>query len=173
MQDTSWFEILIRNPLIATPTSSAPTPPVCLQGEFWSVLSYELTAITISNVFDYHLTAVCVDSTYNTVNSPLTDTLVSRQLYFNTDAFLDCRFYLPETLYLRFPISRRGHFWKWNLYLFHCSRSLLGRHTTYCINWLLWQSNRSVGIGFLKLPSCLAWHQERVSVAIFGYPTET
>ena len=54
-------------------------------------------------------------------------------------------------------------------FFFHCLRSLVSGHPTYCINWLLWKSNRSVGIGLLKLSLRLTWHQERVSVAIFGY----
>ena len=54
-------------------------------------------------------------------------------------------------------------------FFFHCLRSLVSGHPTYCINWLLWKSNRSVGIGLLKLSLRLTWHQKRVSVAIFGY----
>ena len=35
---------------------------------------------------------------------------------------------------------------------------------------MTWKSNRSVGIGFLKLSARLTQHQRRVSVAIFDYP---
>ena len=42
--------------------------------------------------------------------------------------------------------------------------------TTVTNKNMTWQSNRSVGIGFLKLSARLTLHQRRVSVAIFDYP---
>ena len=41
--------------------------------------------------------------------------------------------------------------------------------STFGLKLLLWQRNRSVGISFFKLSVHLTCHQERVSVAIFGY----
>ena len=106
-----------------------------------------------------------------TVNSPLMDTLVSGQLYLRT--LFRFPFFPPsQTLYLHIPVSGRGHFWKWIFSLFTPSRKR-PLHFLTTVNqqkYDLWQSNRLVGIGFLKLSVRLTWHQGRISVAVFGYP---
>ena len=63
---------------------------------------------------------LCRQDAENTVNSPLTDTLASGQLYLRTPFQIPV--ILPsQTLYLHIPVSGhslvsgRGHFWKWKL----------------------------------------------------------
>ena len=94
---------------------------------------------------------------------------------------LNSRFYLSQTPWLRITVSGnslvsgRGHIWIWIFFsFFNCLRCLVRGHPTYCINWHLWKSNRSVvsvGIGLLKLSVRLKWHQQRVSVAILNVIT--
>ena len=129
--------------------------------------------------FGLHMAFVAEDSTkQNTVNSPPTDTLVSGQLYIRTLFSIPVFTSQSNSVFThsrKRTLSRKRTrtLLKMESRFFRLLRSLVSAHPTYCINWLLRQSNRSVGIGFLKLSVRLLWHQERVSVAIFGSPNKT
>ena len=72
-----------------------------------------------------------------TVNSLLTDTLVSGQLYLRTLFSITVFTSQSNSVFTRSRkrtlVSGRGHFWKWNLDFFHCLRSLVSGHSTFSL----------------------------------------
>ena len=164
------------------------SPLECVAGTIQSILNpFTPKSESISNQFAWSLTRIITSQSMKdlafhslfirkiiTVNSPLTDTLASGQLYLRT-LFSIPVFTSQSRLYLRISVSghsrkrTRTHL-KMEFASFHCLRSLASGHPTYCTNCLRWRSNRSVGIGVLKPSVCVTWQSRKRFSCYFWLP---